>query len=68
MLDVKYENGRPVYRWSNCIKGFNMPLKIYDQRGKSYMIHPTQKFKQSPKGVKNIKIDINYYVKLNIIT
>ena len=68
ILDVKYENGRPVYRWSNCIKGFDMPLKIYDQKGKSYMIHPTQKFQQSPKGVKNIKIDINYYVKLNIIT
>src|SRR6185437_1356635 len=68
MLDVKYENGKALYRWSNCIKGFDMPLKIYDQKGKSYIIHPTQKFQQAPKGVKNIKIDINYYVTLNIVT
>ena len=68
VLDVKYENGKPLYRWSNCIKGFDMPLKIYDQKGKSYVIHPTQKFKTAPKEVKNIKVDINYYVTVNVIS
>ena len=67
-LDVKYdENGKISYRWGhNCVEGFDMPLKIYDQKGKPYIIHPTKDFKLAPKGMEHIKIDENYYVTMNV--
>jgi aminopeptidase N len=69
MLNVKYKKGKSYYRWSdNCIEGFDMPLKIYDQNGKPHIIHPAKDFKRAPKGVKNIKIDENYYVTMNVIS
>ena len=55
MLDVKYVKGASFYKWDNCIDGFNMPLKIYDQKGKSYIIHPTNKFRRAPKGFRILR-------------
>ena len=61
---LKYEskNGKIFYRWNNCVEGFNMPLKVYDKKGKLIFIHPTEKFRQVPKSIKQIKVDENFYV------
>lgn len=61
-LEYKTINGKLFYRWGNCVPGFNMALEIYDENGKLIFIHPTEKFKKVPKGVKEIKVDENYYV------
>ncbi|MEO8823583.1 MAG: M1 family metallopeptidase [Ginsengibacter sp.] len=68
MLDVKYIKGKPFYKWDNCIDGFNMPVKIYDQKGKSFIIRPTNKYQQAPSNVKSFKVDENYYVTVNVIS
>lgn len=68
MLDVKYVKGKAFYKWNNIIDGFNMPLKIYDQKGKSYIIRPTNQFRPAPKGVSKIKPDENYYITLHEIS
>jgi aminopeptidase N len=67
MLDVKKIKGRLFYRWGNCIDGFNMPVKIYDQNGKPYLVHPTNNFHRASAKIKSIKVDENYYVTLNVI-
>lgn len=61
-LQYKSMNGKIMYRWNNCVPGFNMPLEIYNDKGKLIFIHPTEKFQQVPKGVKDIKVDENYFV------
>lgn len=61
-LEYKKIDGIIYYRWANCIDGFNMALKIYNAKGNLVFIHPSQKFKPVPKGVKEIKVDENFYV------
>ncbi|MEO9021560.1 MAG: M1 family metallopeptidase [Ginsengibacter sp.] len=61
-LEYKTGNGKLLYRWGNCITGFNMPVKIYNDKGDLIFIHPTEKFQSVPKGVKEIKVDENFYV------
>lgn len=62
VLEYKKENGHILYRWANCIDGFNMPVKIYDESGKLVFIHPTQNFKVAPKGITDLKADENFYI------
>ena len=66
-LVVKYQSGKSFFKWENCVDGFDMPLKIYNQKGKPFIIHPTNKFISAPKGVSTIKPDDNYYVNLKVI-
>jgi len=67
VLVVKYESGKPFYKWGNCVNGFDMPLKIKNQNGKSFIAHPTDKFRSAPKGVSAIQPDDNYFVNLKVI-
>jgi aminopeptidase N len=51
------------YRWNNCVRGFNMPLKVW-VNGKEMNITPRQQFTVSRIEAANaeIKVDRNYYV------
>ena len=62
VLEYKTVKGKLFYRWGNCVEGFNMAVKIENGKGKLIFIHPTQKFQQAPKGVKEIKVDKNFFV------
>ncbi len=62
-LEYKVENGAVSYRWTTCIDGFNMPIKIENAPGKYQFIQPTTTWK-SIKGIKEVKIDDNFYVNL----
>jgi len=62
VLEYKKIKGKLFYRWNNCVTGFNMPVKVYNEKGNLIFIHPTQKFQLVPKGVKEIKVDKNFYV------
>ena len=48
------------------VDGFKMPVKIYDNKDKLIFIKPTQQFQQAPKGVKDIKVDENFYVNTKV--
>jgi aminopeptidase N len=61
-LEYKKVNGQIYFRWTNCVDHFNMPLKVYDEKGKLIFIHPTPVFQKAPKGLKEIKVDENFYV------
>lgn len=51
------------FRWSNCVGGFNMPLKIYVS-GKEQIVKPTPFLTTLKLDIENavIKIDPGYYV------
>jgi aminopeptidase N len=62
LLEYKSMNGKLFYHWNDCVEGFNMPVKIYNDKGNLIFIYPTEKWQQAPKGVKEIKVDENFYV------
>jgi aminopeptidase N len=62
VLDYKKESGRIFYRWTNCVDGFAMPVKIYKEDGQETFIRPTQKYQEAPANVKDMKVDQNFYI------
>lgn len=67
VLEYKNKKGKLFYRWNNCVEGFDMALKIYNEKGNLVFIHPSQKFQQLPKGIKTVKPDRNFYVEVKEI-
>jgi aminopeptidase N len=65
-LAYKIEGKKLMYRWTNCIDGFDMPVRIMTGE-KSMDIKPRKEWKtcKVKKGSKMITIDRNYYVQLD---
>jgi aminopeptidase N len=58
-----YVKGKTLnFRWNNCVKGFNMPVKIYVS-GKPLNVMPTQRYSSIELETENavIRIDEGYY-------
>ncbi len=53
VLEYFTNNGKLLYRWTNCINGFDMPVKIQVDN-KSYTITPTDRW-----NMRNMEIDVN---------
>lgn len=63
VLEYTRENDKLVYRWTNVVDGFNMPLRIYNDEDELIWIYPTDVF-QAVRGVSKMQIDDNFYVKV----
>ncbi|MEP7109181.1 MAG: M1 family metallopeptidase [Ferruginibacter sp.] len=64
ILEYRVDKTRLSYRYSNCIDGFNMPLKI--NFNSQQWISPTQEwqtFNGSSGGINNFSVDLNFYIK-----
>ncbi|KAA9037690.1 M1 family metallopeptidase [Ginsengibacter hankyongi] len=66
-LTYKINNGLLSYRWTNVVPGFNMPLKIYDAKGKLKFIYPKEKMQQLKMNITQLKVDENFYIYTNQI-
>ena len=64
-LEYKIQKGNLFYRWTNCVKGFNMPVKIMLLKNQYSFIYPTEIFKQIKINDKDLKADDNFYIKTN---
>ncbi|AOM77047.1 M1 family metallopeptidase [Pedobacter steynii] len=67
VLEYKTEAGKLSYRWTSCVKGFDMPLKVtLNDKGYS-TIYPTTQWKtiglDGQINKDNFKADPNFYVK-----
>ncbi|MFV5703210.1 M1 family metallopeptidase [Flavobacterium sp. XS2P12] len=51
------------YRWTNCVTGFNMPVKVR-LNGKEELLQPETEWKSIPVNTENSKLEIdkNFYV------
>jgi aminopeptidase N len=58
------KNNNLVYRWTNCVVGFNMPLKI-TLNGKELWLKPQVEWANLPKISKDSKVEVdeNFYIK-----
>ncbi len=67
-LEYKIAKGTLSFRWTNCINGFDLPLRI---AGSKQWIHPTTAWKEMtlPQGLlNNFNIDKNFYITVKNIS
>jgi aminopeptidase N len=64
LLEYTIEGKKLRYRWTNCIAGFDMPIKFKEQGGEWKVIYPTAEWKELKvkKGTTTVVIDENFYV------
>ena len=62
-LDYKLENNNLLYKWSNVVDGFSIPIKVFIN-STSQWIRPTSQWKKllSDKNINSFSIDNNFYI------
>ncbi|MCU0446290.1 MAG: M1 family metallopeptidase [Microscillaceae bacterium] len=65
VLEYLITGDKIQYHWTNCVKGFDMPIKVL-VNGKAQFIYPNENYKTLKiKGLKEFKVDENFYVLVN---
>ncbi|MCK5821931.1 MAG: M1 family metallopeptidase [Bacteroidales bacterium] len=61
--------GSMRYRWTNCVRGFNMRVKIYID-GQLYWLEPSQRWQtlKEQKSVENVEVDKDFFVAKFLVT
>lgn len=65
VLQYKLEKGILTYQWTNCVRGFDMPVKVTLAKGEYDFIYPTetpQQLKTKLKSTKDFSVDKSFYV------
>jgi aminopeptidase N len=62
VLEYSIHRGKVSYRWTQCIDGFNMPVRIKLKDKGSRIITPTKEWQTTKMKVKEIGVDPNYYI------
>ena len=62
-LDYKLENNNLLYKWSNVVDGFSIPIKVFIN-STSQWIRPTSRWKKllSDKKINSFSVDNNFYI------
>ncbi|MDI5950995.1 M1 family metallopeptidase [Flavobacterium yafengii] len=62
-LEYFFKDNQVGYRWTNCVSGFNMPVKV-TLNGKEELLQPETEWKSVPVNSENSKLEIdkNFYV------
>ncbi len=66
VLEYSISNGQMTYRWANCIPGFNMPVKIMNEKGGYFFIYPKDSNQQLKTAMKALKVDQNFYIETKV--
>lgn len=65
-LEYSFHGHALSYRWTNCVQGFDMPLKISIDNRTSLSITPTAEWQRIPltdSGALHLSADKNYYIR-----
>lgn len=67
-LETKTKKKKLYYRWTNVVKGFDMPVKVIID-GKETWIQPISDWKKKKfkKRIKEVKLNRNFYVDLHSV-
>ena len=62
-LDYRLENNNLLYKWSNVVDGFSIPIKVFIN-STSQWIRPTSRWKKllSDKNINSFSVDNNFYI------
>lgn len=66
ILEYSVEGKKLRYRWTNCVAGFDMPVRVNSSQSRvgSQVLYPTTEWKETKvkKGTTTVVIDENFYV------
>ena len=57
-LEYKFKNNKLKYRWTNCISGFNMPVKVL-LNGKEQWLKPLVEWSNLTQTAKKMKVQVD---------
>jgi aminopeptidase N len=60
VLEYKMQGSKISYRWTHCVKGFNLPIKLLDRNDK--WIKPTEKWQSFNSSSGKLEVDRNFYI------
>jgi len=64
VFEYKIERNKLSYRWSDCISGFNMPVKVFN-KDREIWLKPTenwQELNEKELNEKDFSVDKNFYI------
>ncbi len=70
VLECRRAKGKVEYHWTNCIPGFDMPVKVTLAKDKFTFIYPTTDWKSSPCSLPAktaLQVDEDFYVNLKAL-
>ena len=62
VFENKIKNNKLIYRWSNVVPNFNMPLDVL-VNGKKQRLNPSEKWQTININSNKINVDDNFYIK-----
>jgi aminopeptidase N len=64
-FEYKFKNNSLSYRWTNCVAGFAIPVKV-TLNGKEHWLKPKAEWTNLPKITKDLKVEVNkdFYVNM----
>jgi aminopeptidase N len=62
-FEYKFKDNTFFYRWTNCVPGFTIPVKV-SLNGKEQWLKPQTEWTNSPQTAKELKVEVdnNFYV------
>ncbi len=61
MLEYSFKDGKLFYKWTNAIRKFDMPVKVFIDE-KEVLLKPLTRWQSITSFGKNLVVDHNYYV------
>ena len=65
-FEYKFKDNKLEYRWTNCVSGFNVPLKV-TLNGKEQWLKPIAEWTNLPKLDKKIKLEVDKNFYINVV-
>jgi aminopeptidase N len=64
-FEYKFKNNTLSYRWTNCVPGFNIPIKV-TLNGKEQWLKPQKEWTNLPQNARDLKVEVDkdFYVEL----
>lgn len=65
IFEYKFKDNTLSYRWTNCVSGFNMPVKV-TLNGKEQWLKPQAEWTNLPQTAKDLKVEVDkdFYVNM----
>jgi aminopeptidase N len=65
-LEYKFKDNTLTYRWTNCVSGFNIPVKV-TLNGKEQWLKPQAEWTNLPQTAKDLKVEVDKDFYVNIL-
>jgi aminopeptidase N len=65
-FEYKFKNNSLSYRWTNCVAGFNIPVKV-TLNGKEQWLKPQTEWTNLPQTSKELKVEVDKDFYVNVV-